>query len=123
MEKKKTKKAEKTEVAEKSVAGAKCNDRSCPFHGSNPVKLRGRVFEGTVTRKFSGRVAIEFERVLHVPKFERYEKRKTRLHARLPECLSNIEIGDLIQIAECRPLSKIIHFIAIKRIKTKEQNK
>jgi small subunit ribosomal protein S17 len=125
MEKKKTKttKEGKTEIVEKPTSAGKCNDRSCPFHGSEPVKLRGRVFEGTVTRKLSGRVAIEFERILSVPKFERYEKRKTRLHARLPACLNNIEIGDLIQIAECRPLSKIIHFIVVKRIKTKEQNK
>jgi len=109
-----------TKQTEKKV---ECKNSWCPFHGSEPVKLRGRTFEGTVIKKFPGRVTIEFERILQVRKYERYEKRKTKLHARLPDCLKDIEVGDLIKIAECRPLSKIIHFIAVERIKNKEQNK
>lgn len=109
-----------TKQTEKKV---ECKNSWCPFHGSEPVKLRGRTFEGTVIKKFTGRVTIEFERILQVRKYERYEKRKTKLHARLPDCLKDIEVGDLIKIAECRPLSKIIHFIVVERIKNKEQNK
>jgi small subunit ribosomal protein S17 len=89
-----------------------CNDRLCPVHGNEKVKLRGRVFEGTVIRKFHDRAVIEFERVLYDSKYERYEKRKTKLHAKLFKCMENqVEVGDLIKIEECRPLSKIIHFI------------
>ncbi|MBS3091985.1 30S ribosomal protein S17 [Candidatus Pacearchaeota archaeon] len=80
--------------------------------------LRGRKFEGYVIRKFDKRVTIEFERVKFVRKYERYLKTKTKLHARLPESLKNeINIGDYIQIMECRPLSKIIHFVAVKKIR------
>jgi small subunit ribosomal protein S17 len=92
-----------------------CNDKLCPFHGE--MSLRGRSFRGTVIRKFEKRIVIEFERTLYIKKYERYSKRKTKLHARLPECLfSEINIGDYVEIMECRPISKITHFIAIKKI-------
>jgi small subunit ribosomal protein S17 len=99
-----------------------CNDRLCPFHGQ--ISLRGRTFKGTVIKKFPKRVVIEFERTLYIKKFERYSKRKTKLHARLPDCIaSEINIGDYIEINECRPISKIIHFIATKKIHGKEEVK
>jgi small subunit ribosomal protein S17 len=100
----------------KNTTKNECKNSWCPFHGSDPVKLRGRTFEGTVIKKFSGRITIEFERTVQIRKYERYEKRKTKLHARLPDCLKDIQEGDLVKIAECRPLSKIIHFIAVEKI-------
>ncbi len=85
-----------------------------------PVDARGRTFEGKVIRKFDKRVTIEFERMVPVRKYERYLRSKTKLHARLPESMEkDINIGDLIQIRECRPLSKILHFMVIKKL-TKE---
>lgn len=79
--------------------------------------LRGRSFKGRVIRKFPTRVVIEFERTVFVKKYERYSKRKTKLHARLPEhMLNEISIGDYIEIRECRPLSKIINFVVVKKI-------
>ena len=89
------------------------------------ISLRGRSFKGTVIKKFPKRVVIEFERTIYVKKYERYSKRKTKLHARLPESMSNdIQIGDYIEIKECRPISKIVHFIVVgKSIKTKEDKK
>jgi len=79
---------------------------------------RGRIFEGIVTVKFPKRITIEFERMVYVKKYERYAKLKTKLHARLPDELEKlVNIGDLIKIQECRPLSKILHFIVIKKIK------
>lgn len=83
------------------------------------VGTRGRIFQGVVSKKFPTRVVIEFERTIYIPKYERYYKKKTKLHARLPSSLSGeINIGDLIKIRECRPLSKIIHFIVIEKIKS-----
>jgi len=92
-----------------------CKDKFCPFHGK--ISLRGRAFRGYVIKKFPKRIVIEFERIIYIRKYERYLKRKTKLHARLPECMFNeINIGDYVEIKECRPLSKIIHFIAVKKI-------
>jgi len=119
MEKKtKEKKTEK----ETALAETSCNDKDCHRHGN--LKVRGRSFEGVVIRKFHKRIAIEFERMIYVRKYERYAKKKSKIHARLPTCMDKeIQIGDLIRIQECRPLSKIIHFVVVKKIKSKEEKK
>jgi len=84
---------------------------------------RGRIFKGAVIKKFPKRVVIEFERTIYIKKYERYAKRKTKLHARLPEEMTKeVNIGDYIEIRECRPLSKIIHFIVIGKV-SKEEGK
>jgi len=71
-----------------------------------------------VEKKFPRRVVIEFERMIYVRKYERYAKEKTRIHARLPDCMKEeVNVGDIIKVQECRPLSKIIHFVVIKKIK------
>jgi small subunit ribosomal protein S17 len=85
----------------------------------NLVGTRGRTFEGKVIKKFPTRVVIEFERTIYIHKYERYHKKKTRLHARVPANL-DINVGDYIRIRECRPLSKIIHFIVVEKIKSGE---
>ncbi len=110
MEKKNKNKNEKVEIS--------CNDKFCPIHGENKLKLRGRTFQGIVVKKLEGRVSIQFERMLKVKKYERYEKRKTKIHARLPECMkSDINAGDLIEVSETRPISKTIHFVVTKLIR------
>lgn len=112
MEKKKA----KIETEMKSPAGAECTDNQCPIHGT--LSARGRLFEGKVIKKFPRRIAIEFERTLYLKKYERYMKKKTKLHARLPKCSEqNVSIGDYVEIQECRPLSKIIHFVYLKTIR------
>jgi small subunit ribosomal protein S17 len=84
------------------------------------VGTRGRVFKGHVTKKFEKRVAIEFERTVYVQKYERFTKKKTRLHAGIPEGMK-VEVGDLVQVKECRPLSKILHFMIIKVLSEEEK--
>jgi len=99
-----------------------CNDKNCNIHGS--LKVRGRIFEGKVISKFQKRIAIEFERMVYVKKYERYKKSKTKIHARLPDCIKDqIEIGDYVKIGECRPLSKTIHFVVISKINKGEKEK
>lgn len=105
--------------ADAKTTGDLCKDKDCPFHGK--LKVRGRTFEGKVIRKFPRRITIGFERMMYIRKYERYAKSKTKIHARLPMCMENkIDIGDTVLVRECRPLSKIIHFIAIKKIKGEE---
>ncbi|MEK6890629.1 MAG: 30S ribosomal protein S17, partial [Nanoarchaeota archaeon] len=97
---------------EKKVVGT-VND-----NGKEKYSLRGRKFEGYVIRKFDKRITIEFERVNYIKKYERYAKSKTKIHARLPENLrDSVKIGDYVQLMECRPLSKIIHHVVIKKIR------
>lgn len=85
------------------------------------IHARGRIFEGKVIKKFPKRITIEFERMVYVRKYERYKKTKTKIHARLPDdAKENIKIGDYVRIMECRPLSKITHFIFVNKIKDAE---
>ena len=115
---KKTNETNQKEVAE--LAGASCTDVRCHIHGY--LKARGKTFEGTVIKKFPKRVVIEFERMVYSRKYERYFRSKTKLHARLPDCMEKqINVGDLIKIQETRPLSKIIHFVVVDKIKSKEE--
>ena len=89
----------------------------------NSILPRGRVFKGVVIRKFPTRVAIELERTVYISKFERFMKKKTRLHSRLPEKFADVKIGDWILVQECRPLSKMIHSIVIEKLSNKEAKK
>jgi small subunit ribosomal protein S17 len=104
-----------TEQKTKKIEQISCTDPSCPFHGG--LKLRGRVFRGTVIKKFPKRVVIEFERTVYIKKYERFAKAKTKLHARLNDCMIHINVGDYVEINECRPLSKLIKFVVTKKIK------
>ncbi len=94
-------------------------------HKKEPAKIaraistRGRIFTGVVTKKFDKRVVIELEKVRYVPKYERFYKKKTRIHARLPATI-DVQIGDQIRVQECRPLSKIIHHLVIEKLQSKE---
>ena len=100
--------------------GKDCKDRKCHVHGN--LKVRGRTFEGIVTKKFSKRIVIEFERNLYIRKYERYAKYKVKIHARLPDCMSGmIHVGDYVRVRECRPLSKIIHFTVTDKINSGEK--
>jgi small subunit ribosomal protein S17 len=113
-------KENKKQKVKENKTSVNCADKFCPFHGKEAVKLRGRTFEGEVINKLPGRVKIQFDRVNYISKYERFDKRRTRLHARLPDCLKEeVHMGDWIQISECRPLSKIIHFIVTKKIRSK----
>jgi small subunit ribosomal protein S17 len=92
------------------TGSVKCNDEKCPVHGTLPV--RGRRFKGYVTKIYSKNATIEFERFTYIPKYERYAKAKTRLHAHIPECIvPSVKIGSYVEIGECRPLSKTIHHV------------
>ena len=86
------------------------------------VGTRGRTFKGHITKKFGHRAVIEFERTVKVPKFERFTKKKTRIHARIPEGME-LQVGDLVSARECRPLSKIVHFIVIEKVVKQEKEK
>jgi|SRR3989344_1674290 len=90
-----------------------CTDKKCPFHGA--LKVRGRTLKGTVVSKDTHKSAtVEFIRKKFIPKFERHEARRTRLRVHNPSCI-NAEIGDIVMIIECRPLSKTKKFVVIEK--------
>lgn len=116
MERKQKTKAE----AKKNETSKKSQEQKILANAGKEIKIgtRGRIFEGIVTKKFPRRIVMEFERMVYVRKYERYAKLKTKIHARLPDFMEkDIKVGDLIRVHECRPLSKIIHFVVIEKIK------
>jgi len=89
-----------------------CSDDKCPFHGR--LGVRGRIFTGFVTSdKMARTVTVVWPRRLYVSKYERYEKKKSKIKAHNPECI-NAKKGDVVRIAETRPLSKTKHFVVIE---------
>ncbi|MGV8142555.1 MAG: 30S ribosomal protein S17 [Candidatus Pacearchaeota archaeon] len=84
------------------------------------VGTRGRQFQGTVTKVFGQRAVIEFDRTVKVEKYERFMRKKTKLHSRIPLSMK-VSIGDYVKVQECRPLSKMIHSVVIEIIRKNEE--
>jgi len=90
-----------------------CSDRNCPFHGRLPV--RGQVFDGIVVSDGMDKSAvIRRERLVYVPKYERYLKRTSRMSVHSPPCIE-AKVGDQVTVMECRPLSKTIAFTIVSK--------
>ncbi|HXW36881.1 MAG TPA: 30S ribosomal protein S17 [Nitrososphaerales archaeon] len=89
-----------------------CEDDRCPFHGS--LKVRGKMLTGTASST-AGRsfVVVQMEYLHRVGKYNRGERRRSRLSAHLPPCIT-VNDGDVVTIAECRPLSKTISFVVVQ---------
>jgi small subunit ribosomal protein S17 len=89
-----------------------CDDVNCPFHGSLPV--RGQILVGTVVSdKMDRTVVIQQRREKLINKYQRYEKRQSKIHAHNPPCIG-AKVGDVVTIAECRPLSKTKSYVVVK---------
>ncbi len=95
-------------------SSAICEDKKCAIHGD--VSTRGRVFTGRViSAKMHGTATVEWPRLFFIPKYERFEKRRSRVKAHNPTCL-NVKEGDVVKIAECRPLAKTVKFVVIEKL-------
>jgi len=91
-----------------------CNDRHCAYHGT--LKVRGRQFVVAVTRTNAQKTAVvEWQRLYYIPKYERYERRRSRLCVHNPKCI-NANVGDQVRIVECKPISKTKTFIIVEKI-------
>lgn len=87
------------------------------------IKTRGRTFTGVVTSdKMSKTVTVRWERRHYIPKYERYEKRKSIVKAHVPEGMELV-VGDIVAIKETRPISKTKNFIVIGKINGDESEK
>jgi small subunit ribosomal protein S17 len=89
-----------------------CDDPNCPFHGS--LRVRGTILEGVVVSdRMDKTVIVEREYYKYDQKYERWERRRSRIPAHNPPCIDARE-GDRVKIAECRPLSKTKSFVVIE---------
>lgn len=91
-----------------------CNDKNCPFHGN--LSTRGRVLEGVVVSAKMDKTAVIRQDYLHyVPKFLRYERRHSRIPCHNPPCI-DVDEGNRVKIAECRPISKTVSFVIVEKL-------
>ena len=91
----------------------KCDDINCPFHGT--LSIRGKVVNGrVVSDKMEKSVVVSIEYTRYFPKYERYARMRSRITAHNPPCIDAKE-GDIVKIAECRPLSKTKNFVVVEK--------
>jgi small subunit ribosomal protein S17 len=91
-----------------------CKDKKCPFHGD--LSVRGKGFTGIIIKRDVHKTAtVEWSRRIKIPKYERYEKKRTKVQAHNPGCIDAKE-GDTVKIMECRPLSKTKNFVIIENL-------
>ena len=90
-----------------------CNDIKCPWHGK--LKVRGKIFIGTVVKKYQKTVTIEIPYLKYVPKYERYMRCISKIHSYLPECI-DVNIGDKVIAVETRKLSKTKASVVVAKV-------
>ncbi len=95
------------------VPERECDDVNCPFHGKLPV--RGQIIEGVVVSDRAAKtVVVQRTYLKKIWKYERYEPRRSKIHAHNPPCIS-ARVGDTVKIMECRPLSKTKSFVVVEK--------
>jgi len=97
--------------APQNASDSKYYDQNCPFTGGLSVK--NELLVGVVIKKDTHRSAtIGWDRLMYVPKYERYEKRRSRLRVHNPACI-DAKIGKKVVVARTRPLSKTKNHVII----------
>ena len=88
------------------------NETNNPFNGS--LSIRGKLFEGIgINAKAKGTAVIQKESPIYFTKFKRFGRSKNKIHAHIPSNL-NIQVGDYVVAAECRPISKSVSFVIVE---------
>ena len=88
------------------------NETNNPFNGSLPI--RGKLFEGIVINaKAKNTIVIQKESPIYFKKFKRFGRSKNKIHAHVPSNL-NVQVGDYVVAAECRPISKSVSFVVVE---------
>jgi len=85
------------------------------------LSVRGNKFVGVVTKaKMPKTVTVEWIRYVYIPKYERYEKRKSKVKAHDE---LGVQEGDVVLIGETRKISKTKSFVVLKVLGNKKQIK
>jgi small subunit ribosomal protein S17 len=101
--------------AKPAAAPSQSTESSTVIIKGKALSTRGRTFVGTViSNRMSKTVTVEWERKKYVKKYQRYEKRRTRVKAHDPFGLA---IGDIVEIVETRPISKTKNFLVTRKLK------
>jgi len=88
------------------------NESNNTLNGS--LTISGKLFEGIVINaKAKGTAVIQKESPIYFTKFKRFGRSKNKIHAHIPSNL-NVQVGDYVIAAECRPISKSVSFVVVE---------
>ena len=88
-------------------------DKKCPFTGD--VSIRGRILTGTIIKQKMNRTVVIRRDYLHyIKKYNRFEKRHRNMSVHMSPCFRDVQVGDVVTVGECRPLSKTVKFNTLK---------
>ncbi len=80
------------------------------------ISARGHIKQGLVVSDRSKKtVVVEFDTLDYFPKYRRSARSKSRLQAHNPESMG-AKAGDIVEVAECRKISKTKAWIVTKII-------
>ena len=78
------------------------------------MSIRGKLFEGIVINtKAKNTIVIQKESPIYFKKFKRFGRSKNKIHAHVPSNI-NVEEGNYVIAAECRPISKSVSFVVVE---------
>ncbi|KAG8900918.1 hypothetical protein FRC00_010120 [Tulasnella sp. 408] len=87
-------------------------DHKCPF--TSNVSIRGRILTGRViSTKMTRTIIVRRDYLHYIPKYHRYEKRHKNLAAHCSPAF-RVEVGDIVTVGQCRPLSKTVSFNVVR---------
>lgn len=82
-----------------------------------PLRIRGAIVEGVVVSTRPKKTAIiQIAYTQSVPKYERLEKRRSRIAVHVPDGM-NVQVGQRVQAGETRKISKTKSFLLMKVLK------
>lgn len=83
--------------------------------------VRGGTFVGrVVSNKMDKSATVRWEYAEKVPKFERYERRNTKISVHVPEGIE-LEEGDRVKVGETRPISKTKSHVVLNVLDDSEE--
>jgi small subunit ribosomal protein S11e len=88
-------------------------DKKCPF--TSNVSIRGRIFKGVViSTKMRNTIVIRRDFLHYIKKYNRFEKRHKTVSAHCSPAF-RLASGDVVTVAQCRPLSKTVRFNVVRK--------
>ncbi len=107
------------ELAPERANDSQNYDKNCPFTGGLTVKKE--TLKGIIVKKDINKSAtIEWSHSRYVPKYERYEFKKSRLRVHNPPAI-DAQVGQTVLVAKTRPISKTKHHVIIKILNEEEK--
>ena len=94
-------------------------DKKYPYTGN--VSICGRVLTSTITR-MKNTVVIRRDYIHYIKEYNRFKKRQKNMSVHMSPCFRDVQVGDMVTVGECRPLSKTVKFNTLKVNKAQAQD-